>query len=76
MKNARTVLSLLVLGTVLPLYGGNDIYNTVKVYANFYNRNSSDTLESFKKCFVPEERGNVYALPSAQEKSVWIPAKQ
>ncbi len=71
MRNKISLLSLLLVGCALPLSGAEDLLQTVRLYANFYSRNSSDTLESFKICFAPEERKSVHALPSAREKSVW-----
>ena len=57
---------------VCSLYGAADINQAVRDYASFYNINSSGSLESFKNCFVPEERNNIFSLPTAQEKKVYI----
>ena len=65
----KSLFSLLLLLGGITLYSAPDIQQAVRDYASFYRKNSSGTLEQFKKCFVPGERSNIYALPLAVEKT-------
>ena len=64
MRCAGFLLTLLALVSASVLYGAADIQQAVQDYANFFRRKSTGSLAGFKECFVPDERGNIYALPS------------
>ena len=66
---ARWFLCLAALSTASVISGAEGILTAVQNYASFYNTNSTGTLDSFKSCFVPSERSNVYSLPSSLEKT-------
>ena len=71
MRNTWILSGVLMLLGISTLYGAADIQQAVRDYASFYRRNSAGKLDSFKACFAPEERGNIYALPLDSEKTGW-----
>ena len=64
----RFLLNLALLLTAGGIYAATDVNSAVKDYVSFFSVNSSGSLENFKNCFVPEERSNIFTLPSIREK--------